>query len=528
MKPPWMDDPPVQALLAALTRGGIAARFVGGCVRDTVLGRPVGEIDIAVDKPPETVMRALEAADLKVVPTGLKHGTVTAIVKGKPFELTTLRRDVETDGRRAVVAFTDDWRIDAERRDFTFNAMYAEPDGTIWDPFDGRADLLAGRVRFIGDPDQRIAEDRLRVLRFFRFHAWFGKPPLDSAGFDACRRNAGALSSLSAERVAKELLRLLAAPAPTDALEAMAEAGALDHWLPEYAGAARLKALIAREREDCARSAAPAGRNRLAARDGGRQAAETLDPAIAAPAVDAGTRGSRRSFKSARRALSTRHQPLHRPRAARGSGRLARRPRACADMDPAGIADRRRRCAGARPQTRAPGGRAARGRRALVDRRRFFRRPRRLPGRAEAPCPHGMIRPGLTFALWLAIVVFVVLNDMVGDTWIGLTLSVRAVEWYKALVPLPYVAMLALIHARRTAGPRWFEAALLAALLWPSSTVIVDFLYARFFYADDPAAFLDRFAFWWGAPYPLLVLGLFAFPIVAGAALSRHPDRRRA
>jgi poly(A) polymerase len=181
------------------------------------------------------------------VPTGLKHGTVTAIVKGRPFELTTLRRDLETDGRRAVVAFTDDWRADAERRDFTFNALYADPDGTIWDPFDGRADLLAGRVRFIGDPDQRIAEDRLRVLRFFRFYAWFGKPPLDSAGFDACRRNAGTLSSLSGERVRKELLRLLAAPAPADALEAMAEAGALDHWLPEYAGTARLKGLIARE-----------------------------------------------------------------------------------------------------------------------------------------------------------------------------------------------------------------------------------------------------------------------------------------
>jgi poly(A) polymerase len=247
MNPPWMDEPAVQALLAALSRGGIAARFVGGCVRNTVLGQPVDDIDLAVDKPPETVMRALEAADLRVVPTGLRHGTVTAIVKGRPFELTTLRRDVETDGRRAVVAFTDDWRADAERRDFTFNAMYADPDGTIWDPFDGRADLLAGRVRFIGDPDQRISEDRLRVLRFFRFHAWFGKPPLDGAGFDACRRNAGALSSLSAERVAKELLRLLAAPAPADALEAMAEAGALDHWLPEYAGTARLKGLIARE-----------------------------------------------------------------------------------------------------------------------------------------------------------------------------------------------------------------------------------------------------------------------------------------
>ena len=249
MKPAWMDEPPVQALLAGLMRGGIAARFVGGCVRDTVLGRPVGydDIDIAVDKPPETVMRALEAADLRVVPTGLKHGTVTAIVKGRPFELTTLRRDVETDGRRAVVAFTDDWLEDAKRRDFTFNAMYADPDGTIWDPFDGRADLLAGRVRFIGDPDQRIAEDHLRILRFFRFYAWFGRSPLDGAGFDACRRNAGTLSSLSAERVAKELLRLLAAPAPADALEAMVEAGALDHWLPEYAGAARLKALIARE-----------------------------------------------------------------------------------------------------------------------------------------------------------------------------------------------------------------------------------------------------------------------------------------
>jgi poly(A) polymerase len=245
--PPWMSDRSVRRLLGALAKGGIAARFVGGCVRNTVLGRPVDDIDIAVDKPPETVMRALEAADLKVVPTGLRHGTVTAIVEGLPFELTTLRRDLETDGRRAVVAFTDDWRADAERRDFTFNALYADPDGTLWDPFDGRADLLAGRVRFIGDPDQRIAEDRLRVLRFFRFHAWFGKPPLDSAGFDACRRNAGTLSALSAERVAKELLRLLAAPAPADALAAMAEAGALDHWLPEYAGTARLKALVARE-----------------------------------------------------------------------------------------------------------------------------------------------------------------------------------------------------------------------------------------------------------------------------------------
>ena len=193
MKPPWMDEPPVQALLAALARGRVGARFVGGCVRNSVLGRPVDDIDLAVDKPPQTVMRALEAADLRVVPTGLRHGTVTAIVKGRPFELTTLRRDVETDGRRAIVAFTDDWRADAERRDFTFNALYADPDGTLYDPFEGRADLAAGRVRFIGNPDQRIAEDRLRVMRFFRFHAWYGQPPIDGTGYQACARNAASL-----------------------------------------------------------------------------------------------------------------------------------------------------------------------------------------------------------------------------------------------------------------------------------------------------------------------------------------------
>ena len=244
---PWMEASPVRALFQSLGRAGVAARFVGGCVRNAVLERAIDDIDVAVDKPPETVMRALAASRLKSVPTGLKHGTVTAIVEDTRFELTTLRRDVETDGRRAVVAFTDDWLEDAGRRDFTFNALYADPDGTLYDPFDGRSDLAAGRVRFIGDADTRIAEDRLRVLRFFRFYAWYGRPPLDGAGFDACRRNAGALGGLSGERVAKELLRLLEAPAPADALAAMAEAGALDHWLPEYAGVARLGALIGRE-----------------------------------------------------------------------------------------------------------------------------------------------------------------------------------------------------------------------------------------------------------------------------------------
>jgi len=245
---PWADDTAVQTLFAALGRAGIAARFVGGWVRDAVRGVPLtNEPDLAVDKPPETVMLALKAAGLKVVPTGLKHGTVTAVIAGDPYELTTLRRDLETDGRHAVVAFTDDWLEDASRRDFTFNALYADLDGTIYDPFDGRADLAEAHVRFIGDPDQRIAEDRLRILRFFRFHAWYGRPPFDAAGFESCRSNAGSLRGLSGERVRKELLRLLQAPAPADTVGAMREAAILDHWLPECDGTARLRAVIERE-----------------------------------------------------------------------------------------------------------------------------------------------------------------------------------------------------------------------------------------------------------------------------------------
>jgi len=256
--PAWMTDAPTKRLFGALGAAGISARFVGGGVRDAVLGRSTDNIDLAVDKPPETVMHALEAAKIKVIPTGLKHGTVTAVADDRVFEFTTLRRDVETDGRRAIVAFTDDWLEDASRRDFTFNALYADPDGTLYDPFDGRADLAAGKVRFIGDPDTRIAEDRLRVLRFFRFHAWYGRAPLDGPSYQACARNAAALGGLSGERVRKELLRTLEAAAAPDALEAMREAGVLDHWLPEYAGAARLRALIGREDE-------PDGLRRLAA-----------------------------------------------------------------------------------------------------------------------------------------------------------------------------------------------------------------------------------------------------------------------
>lgn len=274
--PERMRDPAAARLFAALDAAEIAARFVGGCVRDAVLARPLGDIDLAVTKPPETVMLALRAAKIKAIPTGLKHGTVTAIADNHTFELTTLRRDVETDGRHAVVAFTDDWLEDASRRDFTFNALYADRDGTLYDPFDGRADLAQHKVRFIGDPDQRITEDRLRVLRFFRFHAWYGASPLDGPSYQACARHAGALGNLSGERVAKELLRLLAAPAPADAIDAMADAGALDHWLPEYTGTKRLRALIARETEA----------------DGLRRLASVL-PGDADASVDVGAIGKR-------------------------------------------------------------------------------------------------------------------------------------------------------------------------------------------------------------------------------------------
>ena len=245
--PERMRDAPTGRLFAAMACEKIEVRFVGGCVRNAVLGRAIDDIDLAVTAPPERVMRALEAAKIKVIPTGLKHGTVTAIADSHVYEITTLRRDIETDGRRAVVAFTDDWLQDAERRDFTFNALYADTDGTLYDPFDGRADLASGKVRFIGDPDQRIGEDHLRVLRFFRFHAWYGRPPFDAPSFESCARNAGTLVDLSGERVSKELLRTLLAPAAADAMDAMLGVGAFDHWLPEYDGSQRLRALVDRE-----------------------------------------------------------------------------------------------------------------------------------------------------------------------------------------------------------------------------------------------------------------------------------------
>ncbi len=251
--PPWMTAPETQAVVEALTAQGAEVRFVGGCVRDALAGRPVKDVDLATPDRPEKVMELLKAAGIKAVPTGLDHGTVTAVSGHHPFEITTLRMDVETDGRRAVVAFTDDWLADAARRDLTFNAMSCRPDGRLFDPFGGLADLAAGRVHFVGDPRDRIQEDYLRLLRFFRFQAHYGRVPPDAATLAVARELAPKLSGLSGERVRSEILRLLGAPDPLPVLELMLAENILEPILPEIAGTAvlrRLMALELPERED--------------------------------------------------------------------------------------------------------------------------------------------------------------------------------------------------------------------------------------------------------------------------------------
>ena len=232
--------PETQAVLAALGADGTELRFVGGCVRDAVAGRPVKDVDLATPDPPERVTALLERAGIKAVPTGLEHGTVTAVSGGRPFEVTTLRVDVETYGRRARVAYTDDWQADAARRDLTINALSCAPDGTLYDPFGGLGDLRGGRVRFIGDPRQRIREDYLRLLRFFRFHAHYGKGGPDPEGLAAATELAAEATDLSGERVRDELLKLLAADDPLPVLELMHAHGVLRSFLPETAGMAVL------------------------------------------------------------------------------------------------------------------------------------------------------------------------------------------------------------------------------------------------------------------------------------------------
>jgi poly(A) polymerase len=246
--PPWLAEPGTRAVLGALTAGGAHARFVGGCVRDALLGREAGgDVDVATDAPPETVIAALNAAGIRAVPTGLAHGTITAVVPPRSFEITTLRHDIETFGRHARVAFTDDWEADARRRDFTMNALFLDAEGRVYDFVGGLDDLRAGRVRFVGDPATRIREDVLRILRFYRFHAHYGRGEADPAARAACRALASLLPGLSAERIQAELLKLLASadPAPTVAL--MLEDGVMPVLLPAARRVDRLAALAAVE-----------------------------------------------------------------------------------------------------------------------------------------------------------------------------------------------------------------------------------------------------------------------------------------
>ena len=241
---PWMTSEPTRKVMAALGAIG-EARFVGGCVRDALLGRPVVDIDIATPMTPVEVTRALKQAGLKAIPTGIEHGTVTAIADGRPYEITTLRRDVETDGRRAVVAFTTDWSEDAARRDFRLNALYADAAGAIFDlSGEGVADAHAGRIVFVGDAETRIREDYLRILRFFRFFAWYGKGDADAAALTACGDLREGLKTLSGERISKELLKLLAADDPRATLRLMAASGVLSSVLPECEGLSRFEGLV--------------------------------------------------------------------------------------------------------------------------------------------------------------------------------------------------------------------------------------------------------------------------------------------
>lgn len=233
---PWLESQATRAVMRALeAAGGVGcARFVGGCVRNSLLGQPVDDIDIATRLRPEQTITALKAAGLKAVPTGLEHGTVTGVSERRPYEITTLRRDVETDGRRAVVAFTEDWAEDAARRDFRLNALYADAAGTVFDPTGGGLeDAAAGRIVFVGEAETRIREDYLRILRFFRFYAWYGRGEPDAVGLAACAALKGGVAQLSAERVSKEVLKLLAAPDPRAAVRAMTETDVLAQVLPQ-------------------------------------------------------------------------------------------------------------------------------------------------------------------------------------------------------------------------------------------------------------------------------------------------------
>lgn len=229
----WIRAPATQAVLAMLTGAGHQGWLVGGCVRDALLGRHVADVDIATDARPAQVVALAKAAGLRAVPTGIDHGTVTLVADGTPFEVTTFRRDVETDGRRATIAFADRLEEDAARRDFTMNALYADALGAVTDPVGGLADLAARRIRFVGDAETRVREDYLRILRFFRFHAWYGDPAagMNADALAAIAANTDGLDRLSKERIGHEMRRLLSAPDPAPALAAMQATGVLGHIL---------------------------------------------------------------------------------------------------------------------------------------------------------------------------------------------------------------------------------------------------------------------------------------------------------
>jgi poly(A) polymerase len=242
----WLHAPASRKVLKALTARGRAARFIGGCVRDALLGRDLAgqELDLATPELPDEVQDLLKDAGIRSIPTGLDHGTVTAVIGSQRFEITTLRRDVSTDGRRATVAFTDDFREDAARRDLTINAMSCDAEGRLYDYFGGRADLTAGRVRFVGNPATRIAEDYLRILRFFRFFAHYGREPADPEALQACAAATHEIAQLSGERIRTEMLKLLEAQDPLPALRLMDEAGVLAEVAPGPVALARLARLL--------------------------------------------------------------------------------------------------------------------------------------------------------------------------------------------------------------------------------------------------------------------------------------------
>ena len=240
----WLNWAETKSVFDAITSAGFAVRAVGGSVRNALLGEVVDEVDLATDAPPDGVIEASVRAGLNTIPTGLQHGTVTVLAGARAFEVTTLRRDVETHGRQATVAFTKDWVADAERRDFTMNALYADAEGAVFDPLGGYADLMARRVRFIGDPVARIREDYLRILRFFRINAQFGSQPYSRSGLQACVGERAGLGQLSAERVHGELLRLLVAPGAQPALRSMLEFGLLSGVLGGVPALSRFNRLV--------------------------------------------------------------------------------------------------------------------------------------------------------------------------------------------------------------------------------------------------------------------------------------------